>query len=319
MARTPVAVMNERSLPPNSAHVEDARIIDVLSEFVRLLRKVRSIRSGIALASMTPFGDSPLTVSGQTLSGLAQIHGGRILDQWRYVQALRNVSPFGSDSSLGEIAGDAEFLIDGEDSVGLGVALVSRQLAVSLLTDSRWDVTELELNHRKLIEHADTGAIGFEDNAVKVVHASRETHAETHREYIRILSLPRPYSGSDLWLERDELYPRLQFLSRVEEQLLTLGPGASSLSQIHDRLCELNDAIAEWDPTDGGTPKWRSLVTPESSSRRGLCNFTDMDGTVRCFEHHARFTPGAGRIHFLIVHGAEPCLRIAHIGMKLDR
>jgi hypothetical protein len=31
--------------------------------------------------------------------------------------------------------------------------------------------------------------------------------------------------------------------------------------------------------------------------------FTDLDGKVRTFDWHARFTPGKGRLHFRLVSG----------------
>lgn len=59
-------------------------------------------------------------------------------------------------------------------------------------------------------------------------------------------------------------------------------------------------------------------VTPESEGRKGLCNFMDLDGVVRCFDLHARFQPDPGRIHFRrVATGGEGRLRIAYIGRKL--
>jgi hypothetical protein len=66
-------------------------------------------------------------------------------------------------------------------------------------------------------------------------------------------------------------------------------------------------------PFDLGEP--RSLV---ELTVFPLFIFTDLDGENRCFDLHARFTPGAGRIHFrLAPDDAGPRLVIAHVGHKL--
>jgi hypothetical protein len=57
-------------------------------------------------------------------------------------------------------------------------------------------------------------------------------------------------------------------------------------------------------------------VTPEAEQRKRLCMFVDLDGIERLFDWHARFTPGAGRIHLRLV-PEEGKARIAHIGLKL--
>ncbi|WP_346174857.1 hypothetical protein [Streptomyces cuspidosporus] len=47
-----------------------------------------------------------------------------------------------------------------------------------------------------------------------------------------------------------------------------------------------------------------------------MCRFTDLDGETSTFDLHARFTTGAGRIHFRLV-PEERTIRLAHIGSKI--
>lgn len=63
-------------------------------------------------------------------------------------------------------------------------------------------------------------------------------------------------------------------------------------------------------------PVWRSKITVEGEQRKLLCRFTDLDGQVRVFDLHGRFTPGAGRVHFRLV-PEEGKARVAHVGLKL--
>ncbi|MEU3217046.1 hypothetical protein [Streptomyces sp. NPDC006971] len=62
-------------------------------------------------------------------------------------------------------------------------------------------------------------------------------------------------------------------------------------------------------------PEWQSKVTPEGETRKRVCRFAD-DGEQETFHLHARFTPGAGRIHFRTI-GEEGKIRIAHVGGKI--
>ena len=80
-------------------------------------------------------------------------------------------------------------------------------------------------------------------------------------------------------------------------------------------LEKLEAAAATWDPDIMAEPEWQTKVTPESETRKRVCRFED-DGKLETFHLHARFTPGAGRIHFRLV-GEEGRLRIAHIGGKI--
>lgn len=82
-----------------------------------------------------------------------------------------------------------------------------------------------------------------------------------------------------------------------------------------DQLVKLEQAVAEW-PDGHEAPQWKTKVTGEYEMRRKHCEFPDLDGVVRVFELHARFTPGAGRLHFRLV-SADRTARVAYIGRKI--
>jgi hypothetical protein len=101
-----------------------------------------------------------------------------------------------------------------------------------------------------------------------------------------------------------------------EPQLKIFRPGIPALKAVAERLAELERAVAEWDPARRAEPEYRSLVTPEHQTRKWLCWFVDLDGASRLFDLHARFTPGAGRLHFRL-EGAARSAVVAHVGEKL--
>ena len=81
-----------------------------------------------------------------------------------------------------------------------------------------------------------------------------------------------------------------------------------------EKLAALQDTLSGWN--GAGLPDWGVHVTGEYGGREQLCWFEDLDGEQRLFEQHARFTPGAGRIHFRL-DGSDQRIVVAYIGRKL--
>lgn len=122
-------------------------------------------------------------------------------------------------------------------------------------------------------------------------------------------------SGAVVWESRLDWFPDLTFLRRVEDDLLAFPSASMILEQIIKRLFELQEVVNEWDP-QVGLPNWRSKVTPDAVGRKKLCEFVDGEGEMRIYDWHARYTPGAGRIHFRLI-PERRCIEIAYIGTKL--
>jgi hypothetical protein len=137
------------------------------------------------------------------------------------------------------------------------------------------------------------------------------------RAWLRRVPWVDPTDGDDLWTNRTTRFPRLRFLARVEAQVRALKSGTPELIAINQRLWEIQTALAEWDFAAEPLPRFRTKVTPEHEQRRDKFNFADTDGRIRCFDMHARYTPGAGRIH-LWCDRANGTASIAHIGQKVQ-
>jgi hypothetical protein len=161
----------------------------------------------------------------------------------------------------------------------------------------------------ELDEEADDG---FDSYPVNQRHAAKPAHMGPHDEWMGQVGLTDLRSGSEIWDAREDLYPDLEFLSRVEGQLRGLVP--EWVLPVANRLRTLQEAVGMWDPQRDAQPPWIH-VDPEAEGRKKLCWFVDGD-TKQLFDFHARFTPGAGRIHLRLLR-AEGKVRIAHIGRKL--
>lgn len=287
-----------------------------LSALVRTLRAARRVRADLALTSDSPLGSLPVTAEHQTLGSVASRVGGRAREEWRYLQGLRNHAPFAQAPSITMLDQAEEYRFGGRPAVGLGLAAANAQLAVSWPGDE-WNCSIMTLD-RHTVEEGDDGELRESTELVSVTHCSSDVHVEGHEDFLRHLALPSPFGGREIWADRARLYPQLAFLPRVEGQLAALPPGSAKLAQVTERLSQLQAAASEWNPTKAPFPTWRSPVSPEGESRKRLCLFSDQDGVDRCFDLHARFTPGPGRIHFRIrAEHDVGILIIAHVGTKL--
>ncbi len=310
-----VAVFNECSLP--SSPLDDRDAASIIGTFSGMMLSLRAIRSDVALDSPVALADQEIATGGRTFSVFAFANGGRIRDQWRLVQRMLARAPFFRDPPSTTPHSSLEvYRWKGVPAVGLGRAARHEQVAVSLFTAPGWDDRVIEVE-REWLEETSAGPADLTAN-VTVLHASRSVHIEFASDHIREMSLPFGFSGMDLWIQRDVLFPGIGFLPRVEDDLAALASGAPALRQVRLRLRQLAHAARDWHRDGGAAPEWLSPVTPEGVQRQRLCMFRDLDGESRCFDLHARFTPRHGRIHMRLNQAVvPPYVTIAYIGQKL--
>jgi hypothetical protein len=204
-----------------------------------------------------------------------------------------------------------EFSLDGRRAVGLGIAADRDGIGVSLGADPPLDQPHLSLDRFELDEDGEAQTAG-----VQVRHAASLAHAAAHRQHLST-RVVEPSTPADLLANRGLLYPRLRWAPRVEPQLTGLAWGSPHFHAIRRRLRELDTAAAAWDRQRQPEPDWLSHVTPEHEGRKRLCWFDDHEKQNRCFHLHARFTPGAGRIH-LWCDRQRGLVVVGHIGEKLS-
>jgi hypothetical protein len=186
----------------------------------------------------------------------------------------------------------------GKPANGLMAAYLLDGLAVSFASAPEWRDAFVTITLEELLED------DIEHREEVLHHASSPAHVtELHHEWITERTrLPTPNSGAELWSRRSEYYPSLLFCDAVEGQLQHYRTGALEVTQIHKRLVELDSYTQRW--TSGGfdptaiackvTQESQETLNQYAAERTFLCP----DGQQRPFEWHARFTPGAGRLHF---------------------
>lgn len=238
-------------------------------------------------------------------------------DLARLVISTINRAPirYGLDPAWGD-QGNLEYTLTGRPAEGLGLAHLFDGIAISFSVGAAWELATLDIDRNVLEEEAD-GTLAINTSPVSVRHVSLSSHVATHRPWLNTAGKSLCLSFEEFQIERVNRLSRIDFLDSALGQLSELNPAHPWWSAVMTRLDELQEAVIEWDPAKTPQPAWRSHVTGEMERRRRLCNFLDRDGQTRCFDQHARFTPGAGRLHFRLDGGAIK-LVVAHIGQKLE-
>jgi len=154
--------------------------------------------------------------------------------------------------------------------------------------------------------------IAGEDNEGNIVedvkpgialNISSDAHAVIHQKFITSKVKNTIANGKELWLKKDELFPNLIFCESVREQIAYLNSNSLGFTPIVDRLFDLQNTAINCTGVGVKPSDFPTLTTPESDSR--LRDFKQQltikcpDGIQRLFSWHSRFTPGAGRIHFI--------------------
>jgi hypothetical protein len=210
-----------------------------------------------------------------------------------------------------------EFKRKGQKAAGLGAAYLFDSLAVSFDNSSEWDNHLIMLDISEYSEEEEK-IIRFTE---RIKHSSKLVHLHHLKEWIENKKKHSIPNGKLLWLKRKELFPYLKFCETVESQISFLTNVNPEFNRIIKRLFELENYCSKWKTGIFTGKNFSSKVTPESESRRlkfkDELTFTCPDGTTRLFSWHARYTPGAGRIHFA-PDNSKRTIYIGYIGQKIQ-
>ncbi|MFE1173125.1 hypothetical protein [Streptomyces sp. NPDC058773] len=311
----PLLFLNEISCDTDC---EPARAERAMTELARaVLAVVKADRAGTVLVGREPITGLQIA-KGQSVGKWS----GKNREMWRRLLLMQSKWPHRAVYPEGEGFYDIEYRHRGQPADGLGAAHLMDGLGVSLPVEPCWTDDHVLVERERLVEGAG-GEDCSETDEVGVRHLSSSVHCETHGawirqgvEAVRRGGLDAVTRGAELWEGRAAHFPHLEFLPGVEQQLRGLSP--AWVRPAGSRLAELDQAVASWDPgSEPEGPQWHSWVTGEHQQRaREFCLFTDLDGQLRMFDTHARFTPGPGRVYFRVVR-ANKAVRVAHVGRKL--
>lgn len=207
-----------------------------------------------------------------------------------------------------------EFRFNGQLAIGLGAAFRLDGIAVSVLSASAWDTSQVSVKVSRLGE--DEAVV---DASELIRHAATPRHVDDHAGWISD-SRRTLRDFHDLWDRRTILFPSLDFCESVRKQLEGISPGNPDWHAILKRLWALQDYFSNWatgpfSPDEIAcktTPESRTTLDQFSSCRTFVCP----DGVSRVFSWHCRFTPNAGRLYFFPVEATRRGI-IGYIGSHL--
>lgn len=232
-----------------------------------------------------------------------------VRDALRQFLLFGNRAPFESFANLD--AEGSECFLGPYSSRGALYAHLLGTVVVSFPTDHLWSGPEI---HARIAE-LDPVSGDIVDRQLDLSNVANSAHVAVCAE---VISRHRPHTlqrGGEIWANREEWFPSLRFLPRVEDDLGRV-LGQLVTEQVASRLFELEVATSRWDPRSEREPAWKSRVTGEGETRKRLCAFVGPDGSQHIYDLHARYTPGAGRIHFRLL-PADGLIEVAYVGAKL--
>ncbi len=307
---------NELSVPFETIDQKVAE--EIVGGFLRLLSKILSFRKDLSLNSRRGLFQIQITTKNpQTTLGILMKQNWR--EEWRLISRLEDRSP--SIAALSPEDNDFylfEYSYNGRKVEGLGLACFMDTAALSLPFAEEWKSPNIHLSRTQL--DSDSGEILPEDHDHKCRHMALPEHATYWKQWFEDYGLRAMADADTLWNNRSEQFPGLRFLARVYRDLSALDK--ESFTSMRGQLAKLSRAIIEWGNHASDTsPNYLTKVTSESESRKHLFEMMDVDGETYCFELHARYTPGAGRIHFRLDQnsGNSRTAVVAYIGPKLSR
>ncbi|MFC8664141.1 hypothetical protein [Streptomyces sp. NPDC057199] len=296
---------NEKSCVSESTQ-DEAR--QAMLDFIKVCQEVWRIHRGTTLVSEVRLEDVEIA-PGYYLHQWRNEPGNR--DAWQFVRrVLQRKAPLSGVLPKPPDDQESEYRHEGVTVLGLAAAhlMKTHGLAVSLLSAPCWDASWLRVDY-ELLDKDD-----YLKDSADVMHAASHAHVAEHEEWIRDTAEASATTGAQLWAQRQDLFPYLQFVPGVEQNLKDLQ--GVSLPSVREELRHLNAAAEAWRPGES-EPAWAVKVVPESDTRinLGLCTFTDLDGTRQVFSLHVRFPPKPGRIHFRLI-GGQGRIRVGYIGRK---
>jgi hypothetical protein len=234
-----------------------------------------------------------------------------IQDRFPYSRAVAEVGGPAIEEVDYRLRANAQIFPDGQ-ALGLGLAHQFNGIALSIQSHPFWHQSHIELTRSSL----DGGGNIFQED-VTCRNVCCLNDVALHADAIKLAATPNVNSGIELWSEREILFPNLRFIPRTRPQLEALLQGDPVLDAVVARLVELDKAVGNWHDNHLVRPLYPFSVTKESRTRLALVAFPDDTGTVRSFSDHAKFGPIEGRLHFILVSGADGYALVGHVGRKL--
>lgn len=202
---------------------------------------------------------------------------------------------------------------DSGKSPGLLLCALAKFIAVSFPTSPRWRNPTIQVEVEEFNSEADIITVLYNiDNVSSQEHARSLADKESRAAAERLTT-------GDFWNQKASVFAGLGFGLDVKAQVESLDEQTFQL--VSEKLSALAEAARFWAISDMVAPRWKTKVSPESSSDRvnpkviAARTFLDQAGVSRFFEWHARYGSG-GRIH-IYLDAVRKVVVVGYIGTHL--
>ncbi len=207
-------VLNELSLKTPASDIYTAR--QLMSELIGTLRQATASGVKRILRTSNEINSLELAPNYHIYQWRNDPEVDR--EESRYLKALETKAPFLKDV-FKEFEDEfylSEIRYQEEIVKSIGFALIIDGLAVSFNSETRWNNSYLSLEVLRI-----DGNQKIVSETVEIVHASCRNHVKEHNNWIqdRIRKAVNINSGQEIWQQREELFPNIDFCDSVNRQL----------------------------------------------------------------------------------------------------
>lgn len=310
---TPVLFLDDASR--HCGAVDRAQAERTAMTLLDTLKSLRKINKKFALNTAKPLAQYQIA-DDWTLQSI--LGGASYKEEWDFIRNLIGRSPFatGLEEGLLEKVKSMEFKTRPGQALSSALAWASLMdsATVSFHAHADWSQAWVATDYFIL---EDDG--GLREDQALVRNASQVAHAESHKDWLKLLGFAVAPTALQVWNERADRFPGLRFLQRMEKNFVALEGSGLPFLQAISALESLSKDVARWKPANPW-PDFSTKTSPEAEHRKTLCWANDdATGVRELFDWHTRFTGGLeGRVHFR-VDSKSRSIVVAYVGGKLLR
>jgi Domain of unknown function (DUF4160) len=172
--RTLLIFLNELSFATQDVHGMLGPVLSALDT----VKAAKRIRGDLVVAGSVPISDVPLGDGTRTLAGL--LRGDDYRDEWRFLQSLNQLSPWGAFPGSMSPGVFQEVHYDGRTATGMLWAKQNHSWVLSFAFPPDWGANHIDAQFREMDANAD-----ITSTAVQIPNLSRPEHVSVHENSIR--------------------------------------------------------------------------------------------------------------------------------------
>lgn len=202
---------------------------------------------------------------------------------------------------------ETDFELNNKKAYSLGCSYIWNALAISFYSEEKWDKDNISFKSFRI----DTKN-NILERKIKVKHASRLSHLESHQDYFDKLRKFKiqEISKDNFFEKRNQLFSKIEFCKEVEEQVQEISKNV--FMTMLEILSSLDNETKDIDSF-----RWsnESKSVKDNSKLNQIRTFTLPNGEKQVFFNHIKSLPEENRMYFI---EKDSKIIIGYIGKHLS-